>query len=264
MKILLVDDEIVALNALKKRVDWVKYGFTEVFAAQDVSAASELVEKERIDLILCDVEMPGGNGLGFIERVRDAHPRIRSVIITCHAEFDYVQKAIRCGARDYILKPIDYEELESLLQQLGQEILAEESRGKIGQLVERTLELKNANNGGNDLLDADSNEERLSRIKAYIEEHIQEKISVKDLAELVHINDQYLMRIFKRETGQSILEYITDRRIILASSMLKDTDYTINFIADCVGCDNYSYFTKLFKKQTGFTPREYRGQFKAE
>lgn len=110
----------------------------------------------------------------------------------------------------------------------------------------------------------DSNEERLSRVKAYIEEHIQEKISVKDLAELVHINDQYLMRIFKRETGQSILEYMTDRRIIIASSMLKDTDYSINFIADCVGCDNYSYFTKLFKKQTGFTPREYRGQFKAE
>lgn len=263
MKILLVDDEIVALNALKKRVDWMKYGFTEVFAAQDVSTAGEIVEKERIDLILCDVEMPGGNGLSFIEQVRDKHPRIRSVIITCHAEFDYVQKAIRCGARDYILKPIDYEELGSLLEQLTQEIAAEESRDKIGRLAERTRELKAAD-GGADALDMDSNEERLSRVKAYIEEHIQEKISVKDLAELVHINDQYLMRIFKRETGQSILEYMTDRRIIIASSMLKDTDYSINFIADCVGCDNYSYFTKLFKKQTGFTPREYRGQFKAE
>lgn len=263
MKILLVDDEIVALNALKKRVDWVKYGFTEVFTAQDVRAASEVVEKERIDLILCDVEMPGGNGLGFIRQVRETHPRIRSVIITCHAEFDYVQTAIRCGARDYILKPIDYEELESLLLQLAEEILAEESRGKIDRLVERTRVLKAAD-GGADTADTDSNERRLARVKAYIEEHIQEKIAVKDLAELVHINDQYLMRIFKRETGQSILEYITDRRIILASSMLKDTDYSINFIADCVGCDNYSYFTKLFKKQTGFTPREYRGQFKSE
>lgn len=148
MKILLVDDEIVALNALKKRVDWMKYGFTEVFAAQDVTAAVEIVEKERIDLILCDVEMPGGNGLGFIEQIKDTRPRIRSVIVTCHAEFDYVQKAIRCGARDYILKPIDYEELESLLLQLTQEIEAEESKGKIGKIVERTKELKNANNGG--------------------------------------------------------------------------------------------------------------------
>lgn len=263
MKILLVDDEVVALNALKKRVDWVKYGFTEIFTAQDVALAKDIIEKVRIDLILCDVEMPGENGLKLLEYVKGAFPRTKSVMVTCHAEFEYVQQAMRCGARDYILKPIDYEELDGLLKQMAQEIEAEESRERIGQLVERTREMK-AGDGGVIAADADSNEERLSKVKAYIEEHIQEKISVKDLAELVHINDQYLMRIFKRETGQSILEYITDRRIILASSMLKDTDYSINFIADCVGCDNYSYFTKLFKKQTGFTPREYRGQFKAD
>lgn len=263
MKILLVDDEIVALNALKKRVDWVKYGFTEIFTAQDVSLAKDIIEKERIDLILCDVEMPGENGLKLIEYVKSAYPRIKSVMVTCHAEFEYVQRAMRYGARDYILKPIDYEELESLLLQMVQEIQAEDNREKIGHLVERAREMK-AGDGGTIAPDVDSNEERLSKVKAYIEEHIQEKITVKDLAELVHINDQYLMRIFKRETGQSILEYITDRRIILASSMLKDTNYSVNFIADCVGCDNYSYFTKLFKKQTGFTPREYRGQFKPE
>ena len=99
-------------------------------------------------------------------------------------------------------------------------------------------------------------------IKEYIDSHIQEKISVKDLADLVHVNEQHLMRVFKKENGQSILEYINERRIIIASNLLKDTDYTINFIADCIGCENYSYFTKIFKKYTGFTPREYRMQFK--
>ena len=74
MKILLVDDEIVALHALKKRVDWVKYGFTEVLTAQDGATARAVFEKNRIDLILCDIEMPGEDGLSLVEYIRTAYP----------------------------------------------------------------------------------------------------------------------------------------------------------------------------------------------
>lgn len=258
MRILLIDDEIVALNALKKRVDWVKYGFTEVCTAQDAISAKKVLEKEQVDLMLCDIEMPGENGLSLVEYVKNTHPATQCIMVTCHAEFDYIKQAMRYGVKDYILKPIDYEELESLLTQFVEENQRKQSKEKIGKLVEKTQELKK--HVGE--MEADSNEERLDVVKRYIEEHIQEKITVGDLANLIHINEQHLMRIFKRETGQSVVEYITERRIIIASNLLKDTNHSINFIADCVGCENYSYFTKLFKRFTGFTPREYRMQFK--
>lgn len=252
----MIDDEIVALNALKKRVDWVKYGFTEICTAQDVAAAKEILEKETIDLILCDIEMPGEDGLSLISFVKENYPATDSIMVTCHADFNYIKRAMKYGVRDYVLKPIDYEELEGLLIQFAEERERKQTQEEIGRIVTKTQEIKGQER------ESDSVEERLSVVKNYIESHMQEKISVRDLAELVHINEQYLMRIFKRETGQSILEYITERRIIIASNLLKDTNYSINFIADCVGCENYSYFTKIFKKYTGFTPREYRMQFK--
>lgn len=180
-------------------------------------------------------------------------------MVTCHADFNYIKKAMRYGVKDYILKPIDYEELEGLLLQFKEEKAQEQEKQKFGRLVEKTMEVTGKDTKGRDL---EHLADRNKVIKEYIDSHIQEKISVKDLADLVHVNEQHLMRVFKKENGQSILEYINERRIIIASNLLKDTDYTINFIADCIGCENYSYFTKIFKKYTGFTPREYRMQFK--
>lgn len=254
MRILLIDDEIVALNALKKRVDWVKYGFTEVLSAQDAASAKAVLEKYTVDLLLCDIEMPGESGLSLVEFVKENYPASECIMVTCHADFNYIKKAMKCKVFDYILKPIDYEELEGLLLQFAQNRREEQTREELGKIVEKTQELKGR--------ESEDGSDRMKIVKKYIEEHIQERIYVEDLAKLVHINDQHLMRTFKRETGQSVTEYITQRRIIIASNLLKDTDYSINFIADCVGCENYSYFTKLFKKFTGFTPREYRMQFK--
>lgn len=255
MKILIVDDEVVALNALKKRVDWQNYGYGEVFTVQSALEAKAVTKKENIDTILCDVEMPGEDGLSFIAEVKKTKPDTVCIMITCHAEFDYIKRAMKYGVKDYILKPIDYEELGNLLSDIKENKDAKKEHEMIEGIISK------AKSSEENIFDIESNESRVRCIKHYIEEHLHEKISAKQLADLVHINEQYLMRIFKREQGQSINDYITERKIIIASQMLKDTDHSINFISDCVGCDNYSYFTKLFKKQTGFTPREYRNQF---
>lgn len=254
MRVLLIDDEIVALNALKKRVDWVKYGFTEVLTAQDVINAKELLKKHTIDLIVSDIEMPGEDGLTLVEYVKNTYPSTDCIFVTCHADFNYIKRAMKYKVWDYILKPIDYEELENLLIQFSDYKTGSQRKAELGKLVEKTQEHKRE--------EMASGKERLETVKKYIEEHIQEQIYVDDLAKLVHVSGQHLMRNFKRETGQSIGEYITEQRITIASNLLKETDYTINFIADCVGCENYSYFTKLFKRFTGTTPSEYRSLFK--
>ena len=249
MKILLVDDEIVALNALKKRVDWVKYGFVEVFTARDGEQARSILKQEKIDLVLCDIEMPGESGLDLVEYIKDTYPQTDCIMVTCHADFGYVKKSMRVKAFDYILKPIDYEELGMVLNKFVEEKNAAQKQQKLGEIVEKTEQTR----GG----DLDNPAERIQIAEKYIEEHIQQKIYVEELAELVHVNEQYFMRIFKKETGKSV----TERKVMLASDLLKNTDKSINFIADCVGCENYSYFTKIFKKYTGVTPREYRMQF---
>lgn len=254
MKILLVDDEIIALHALQKRVDWMKYGFAEVFTAQDAACASEILLKNKVDMMLCDIEMPGESGLELTEYVRLNYPDTICVMVTCHSDFSFMKKAMKLQVTDYILKPIDYEELDALLTQFSQEAAHEHDNDDVNTIVVQTQELREK--------PQDVTEERLNVVKKYIEDHIREKIYVEDLAKLVHVNPQHLMRIFKRETGKSLTEYMTERRIVIASNLLKNTDYSINFISDCIGCENYSYFTKLFKRYSGFTPKEYRMQFK--
>jgi len=254
LKILVVDDEIVALNALKKRVDWMKYGFTEVLTAMDAASAREILKDHTIDLVLCDIEMPGESGLSLVEFIRSTYPWTECMMVTCHADFDYLKKSMKCRVWDYLLKPIDYEELDGILTQFVEEIQARNNKERIERIAEKT-----ALDKGHVL---QTSEERVTVAKQYIEEHLNEKIYVEELADLIHINEQHFMRIFKKETGQSVTEYITERRILLASDLLKTSDYSINFISDCIGCENYSYFSKLFKRYTGFTPKEYRQQFK--
>ncbi len=252
MKLLLIDDEIVALNALKKRIDWVKYGFSEVLTAQSASQARDILAVKKIDLALSDIEMPGEDGLSLAKYIHENYPETTCIMVTCHADFHYLKDAMRSRVYDYILKPIDYEELDQLIMKYLSDKKSNAQKAQLDVMIEKTESIR-----GEEMGQAD----RVTIVKKYIEEHLQEKIYIEDLANLIHINDQYFMRIFKKETGKSVTEYITDRRIALASTLLRDTDKSINFIADCVGCDNYSYFTKLFKKYTGFTPREYRAQF---
>lgn len=259
MKILLVDDETVALRALEKRVDWLKYGFTNIYTAENAIEARKILGEHQIDLILCDIEMPGENGLELLQSTKEQYPLTESIIITCHADFNYLKKAMKNGIRDYILKPIDYEELDSLLQQFADEKQSRRELEQIGNYVKVAQESRNRDSYAED---ADVIEQRIIAVKDYIEEHLHEKITVTELAGLVTVNEQYFMRMFKRKVGQSAIEYITERRILRAGKLLTSTDYSINFIADCVGCESMSYFSKIFKKYTGFSPREYRENFK--
>ena len=83
-------------------------------------------------------------------------------------------------------------------------------------------------------------------------------MSVPDIAQTVHLNEQYFMRLFKKETGGSVLQYITARRIALSIYYLENTEMSITDIAVSSGFDNYSYFNRIFKRLTGTTPSKYR------
>lgn len=97
-----------------------------------------------------------------------------------------------------------------------------------------------------------------SIICEYINMHFAEDINRNSLAEIVYLDPDYTARLFKKETGTSLVNYIIKKRIETAKNLLINTDLSVNLISDKVGYGNYSYFTKLFKKETGFTPVDYR------
>lgn len=106
------------------------------------------------------------------------------------------------------------------------------------------------------------NEQNLSKgIKlaiSYIREHYHEVLSLVDIAEYVHLNPDYFSRIFKEETGQTYIAYLTYFRLSKACEMLINSNYKVQEIAEAVGYANVSYFSTVFKKQYGCNPYEFR------
>ncbi|MBO4807520.1 MAG: helix-turn-helix domain-containing protein [Lachnospiraceae bacterium] len=102
-------------------------------------------------------------------------------------------------------------------------------------------------------------ETSVTALLQYVDAHYTEDISRESLSEMFFFSPDYLTKIFKKETGNSFKNYIIYKRLELAKKLLKNTDLPIRDISLQVGYDNYSYFTRLFKKATGTTPVEYRG-----
>lgn len=96
------------------------------------------------------------------------------------------------------------------------------------------------------------------RVKEYIDQNLDKDITRESLAEMVFLNQDYLARIFKKEIGDSIGNYLIRKRIAAAKEYLERTNEQVNAIAVKVGYDNFSYFSKVFKTSEGVTPKEYR------
>ncbi|WP_246608310.1 response regulator transcription factor [Paenibacillus agaridevorans] len=98
----------------------------------------------------------------------------------------------------------------------------------------------------------------IQKISDYIEAHIHENVTVKQLAELHHLNASYLSVLFKKSTGKTVSEFVQETRMNKAMELLRDPHVRVYEVAEQVGFQTAAYFTYLFKKTTGYTPQEYR------
>lgn len=100
----------------------------------------------------------------------------------------------------------------------------------------------------------------IGQAKEYIKNHLSEEVNRTTMAKQFFLNPDYLARMFKKETGQSIGAYLQDRRLHEAKKLLLNSNTQVNEIALIVGYDNFSYFSHVFKSKTGMTPNEFRKQ----
>ncbi len=98
----------------------------------------------------------------------------------------------------------------------------------------------------------------VNKAKAYISDNIRRLIFVKEVADYVHLNPEYFTKLFKKETGMNIKDYIVDCKIALAKDLLTTSNLPVNMVATEVGYSNFSHFTQIFKRAEHMTPSEYR------
>lgn len=110
-QMLVVDDEKFAVDGICECNDWSMLGIDVVHTANHADAARVILKEHRIDILICDIEMPDEDGLSLVRWVKEHSPHTESLFLTCHSEFTYAKQAINLGSFDYLLKPIDGEEL---------------------------------------------------------------------------------------------------------------------------------------------------------
>lgn len=100
----------------------------------------------------------------------------------------------------------------------------------------------------------------VGKIKRYVEQHYRSNVTLESLSEAFYYSPNYLNQIFKQETGRTILDYVTRFKMEKAKEMLADDQYKLYEIAEQLGYQHTAYFSSLFKKYMGFTPKDFRRQ----
>lgn len=239
MKVLIVDDEPLILNGLVKIVGAVAPPGTDIRDASNAIEALETMKRFMPDVTITDLHMPEKNGFQLIEEARQEGLCDRFIILTGYDEFEYVRQALRSGVVDYLLKPLDQEEIAALLGRVREELPPAASDSEYSRHAERLL--------------------------AYLQTNYREDLSLDRLADMMKLHPNYISSLFKKETGDTFVNYLNALRIREAKKLLRSQPHlNVCAIGERVGFDTKHYFTKVFKKYTGTTPGAYRDEGQEE
>ena len=239
LRVLLVDDEIMIREGFKRLFDWEGHDCQVVGEAADGMEALAQIDALRPDIVIMDINIPIMNGLKVIQVSRMKHPNTAFVIVSGYDDFSYCREALRLQITDYILKPVNYEEFGTCIDNLKISLFQQRLSTEPEQQEERTI----------------------TGITRYLQEHLAEEMSLSILAERFHLNPQYISQLFKSEIGVGFLAYLTNIRMEKAKKLLLSSSLPIADVAEQSGYGDYRVFTKVFKKAEGITPSQYRRDF---
>lgn len=402
-RILIADDEPLITQGLKALIEREETEISEIAVAADGEEALRwMQEGENLpDILITDIRMPGRNGIELVKKIREKQWAVRVIVLSGYNDFEYVRSMAVLGIENYLLKPVNDQELHATIQNVLEKVKREQKMRVKAELDENLIRENIINRwlydsiGEAELLDraefldmdlelswyqpcilkilGDNSEgqeqrerkeavfhvcieefmkdtycyfsknysgdtiavfcgeeeasaknketlkqcmkevrERLGfkiyvllgeevegywnvaasfreamtkgiyldeievkeqrenvstssplarRMAEYLLSHYTEDLSLKTLGALLKGNPAYLGQIFRRDTGKSFSEYLKDIRVAKAKELLKEGRYSAQEISSRVGFSNVTYFTSVFKKETGLSPAEYKKTF---
>lgn len=240
-KAIIVDDMTLVRDAIRLLAQWDTFGIEKIFEADNAQNALEIICHEQPDIIITDMKMPVMDGTQLLKKIEELQIKSKIIVISGFSDYKYTRLAIQAGVIDYILKPIDPQDLNNALA-AAVTALETESETSISNGTE-TSSIKN---------------KVICDVIAYIDIHYLSDITLTDIAEHFFLSKEHLSRLFKKETGQNLFSYIMQLKLTEAKRLLQTTDLTLDDIAYHLSFSNGNYFSKVFKKNCGLSPSEYR------
>lgn len=254
--VLVVEDEPLVRQEIVQLTDWQSLGCTCIGGASCGKEGIELYNRYRPDIIITDIRMPEIDGLEMIEIISEiaaattGEVKTGFIILSGYSDFEYARRAMRSGVQEYIVKPVDDEELKAAILRIKRRILKQpESRSPVLPEILPPYESSDKNSPAARIT---------GKAIELIQSHYIGGITIESAAEKLSLSAGYLSRIFKQETSYTFVDYLTRYRIQQAALLLQDDSVKIYEVADLVGYTDPRYFGQIFKRLTGYTPKEYR------
>jgi YesN/AraC family two-component response regulator len=226
IRAIVIDDERASYGVIEYLIDNMNMPIKMTGYFNSGESGWHAIKTLNPDLVFLDIKMPGLNGIDLMKMIRDEYEgKISIIVITAYDYFEYAQSALRFGAKDILLKPID------------RKLFTESIEAVIGfKLTDNSL---------------------FNQIVEYIHQRYGEEIVLKDCAAMFHTSPQHISRLFKKYMDMSFINYVNQYRINQAKILFSETNLSIKEVADRVGYNNLNYFYKNFKGKLGMTPKEY-------
>lgn len=244
-KVVIVEDEAIIRQGLINSIPWSDYDCKVVGEAKNGREGLELIAKVKPDIIVLDINMPVMSGLEMIENL--PHQIYSYIVVSGYSEFEYAKKAIRLNVSDYLLKPLDHDKFEKALFQAIEDL--EMRRFFLSKEDESVHDFKVLED--KEYVDSVS----LMIVLKYIREHYGEKVSMDDLMAVSNKSATSINTRFQKHFNMTFNEYLTRYRIQKSIYRIQELKYHMYEIAEQVGFNDYKYFTQVFKKMVGVSPK---------
>lgn len=225
---------------------------THVSRSQDIEQICKDIRAVKPDILCFEFDYPDVAGLGALSQTKLRYPRIPILMITLRSSEALALWAFRSGVRDYIRKPVIegtlLERLHCLMRSLKYSQLDQQRRPFIFSApIPENVPARHA-----------PLTSLLEGVLPYIEQHFDERISQREIAESLGLSTYQFSRLFKRMSGTTFQEHLARRRIDAATMLLSERGLTVTDVCYAVGFNDVSHFTRTFRRQLGVAPSQYR------
>ena len=262
IRLLIADDEKLEREALAELVQRRFEREVVLEVAENGRKAADTAVLWGADLILMDIEMPGMSGLDAARAVLAQRPSCRVIFVTAYSLFQYAHEAVHLGACDYLLKPVDPDELEASVRRAMRQIETERKLEELAAARPQPEQTETEEEAEDACEESENGQTALvmAHVRRYLEDNYMFDLSLDSVGEILHISPAYLSAQFKKYQKMNFLDCLTELRINAAKELLADPFRSSAEVASMVGYEDASYFARAFKKRTGMTPTQYRRQ----
>ncbi len=241
-RVIIAEDENLIAKNIAKHIEAENPNFKVAGIYSNGEDALNAIKQQPPDVVFTDISMPVMTGLELASEIHRGMNHVKCVIITGYADFEYAREALHYGVEEYLLKPVDVEELGKVLKNLEL------------SLKDISMQIKSESGEEPSL----SPEEIVSLVKDYVKNHYSEELDLNTIAQALGFSSSYLTKIFNKIENLPPSKYIRNYRMGIAKHLLNDKKLTIQQIASHVGYNDPFHFSRSFKQTFGISPSEYR------